>query len=159
VSAPPRDVAIRRARRSDLDAIGELWRSLITLHAEFDPAFRVTDEAVPARALAQLLDDTKSAAWIAEAEQRVVGFCAVRVVDSPRALAESRRAEITELFVAPGARRSGLGRSLVDAALAWARERGAERVEVRVAARNDTGQSFWRSLGFGAFVDVLDRRL
>jgi len=27
------------------------------------------------------------------------------------------------------------------------------------AARNDAGQAFWRRIGFGAFVDVLDRRL
>jgi hypothetical protein len=33
------------------------------------------------------------------------------------------------------------------------------RVEVRVAARNAEGQAFWRALGFGDFVDVLDRRL
>jgi ribosomal protein S18 acetylase RimI-like enzyme len=80
-------------------------------------------------------------------------------VRAPAELAERARAEITELWVRPGARRSGLGGSLAGAALAWAREQGAERVEVRVAARNAEGQAFWRALGFGSFVDVLDRRL
>jgi len=159
VTAPAGRVALRRARGSDLDAIAALWRSLLALHAEFDPAFGVASDAVPARALAELVDDAGTAAWVAEAEAHVVGFCAARVEDAPRALAESRRAEITELFVAADARRSGLGRALVAAACEWARERGAARVEVRVAARNPSGQAFWRSLGFGAFVDVLDRRL
>jgi ribosomal protein S18 acetylase RimI-like enzyme len=159
VTAPASGVALRRARSADLDAIAALWTSLLALHAEIDPALRVADDAVPARALAQLVEDPNAAAWVAEAEARVVGFCAARVEDAPLALAESRRAEITELFVAAAARRRGLGRALVAAASEWARSRGAARVEVRVAAANAAGQSFWRSLGFGAFVDVLDRRL
>jgi GNAT superfamily N-acetyltransferase len=56
-------------------------------------------------------------------------------------------------------RRCGLGCALVAEALAWARERGAARVEVRVGARNPEAQAFWRAQGFGDFVDVLDRRL
>lgn len=146
----------RRAVRGDLAAIAELWGALIDHHAESLP--RSTRE-VPAHELDALLRDTACAAWIAEHEERVVGFCTVRVQTAPPGVRESARALITELYVRPEARRSGLGRALVDTALAWARERGAERVEVRVAARNEAGQSFWRSLGFGAFVDVLDRRL
>jgi GNAT superfamily N-acetyltransferase len=61
--------------------------------------------------------------------------------------------------VRPAARRRGLGRSLAEAALAWARARGVTRVEVRVAAGNAEGQAFWRSLRFGDLVDVLQRRL
>jgi GNAT superfamily N-acetyltransferase len=83
----------------------------------------------------------------------------VQLQRGPAIAVEARRAEITEIVVAWGARRGGRGRALVEAALGWARERGAVRVEVRVAAANAPGQSFWRSLGFGAFVDVLDRRL
>jgi GNAT superfamily N-acetyltransferase len=83
----------------------------------------------------------------------------VQLQHAPVVAVEAHRVEITELVVARGARRGGRGRALVEAALAWARERGAARVEVRVAARNAAGQAFWRSLGFGAFVDVLDRRL
>jgi len=159
VTTPASGVALRRARSGDLDSIAALWGSLLALHAEIDPALRVIGDAVPASALAQLVEDANTAAWVAEAAARVVGFCAVRVEDAPRALSESRRAEITVIFVAADARRGGLGRALVAAASEWARERGAARVEVRVAARNAAGQAFWRSLGFGAFVDVLDRRL
>jgi ribosomal protein S18 acetylase RimI-like enzyme len=159
VTASASDVALRRARSADLDEIAALWRSLLALHAELDPALRVAGDALPARALAQLVDGAGTAAWVAEAEARVVGFCAARVEDAPRALSELRRAEITELFVAADARRSGFGSALVAAACEWARERGAARVEVRVVARNPAGQAFWRKLGFGAFVDVLDRRL
>ena len=55
--------------------------------------------------------------------------------------------------------RSGIGRALCDAALAWASERGQRRVEVRVAVGNVEGQGFWRALGFRDLMDVLQRRL
>ena len=72
---------------------------------------------------------------------------------------ESPRAEITDLFVRPEVRRGGVGRALVDAAIAWLVEFGVRRVEVRVLRANPEGQAFWRALGFGEFVDVLHRRL
>ena len=159
MTAPANRVLLRRARSADRSSIDALWRSLLALHAKLDPAFRVAGNAVPARALAQLFEQVGTAAFVAETEAGVVAFCAARVEDAPQGLAESRRAEITELFVSEHARRRGLGRALVEAACEWARERGAARVEVRVVAANAAGGAFWRSLGFGAFVDVLDRRL
>jgi GNAT superfamily N-acetyltransferase len=74
-------------------------------------------------------------------------------------LVEAARAEIADLGVRAGSRRRGNGRALAEQALLWARSRGAERLEVRVAARNPEGQAFWRALGYEAFVDVLHRRL
>jgi ribosomal protein S18 acetylase RimI-like enzyme len=52
------------------------------------------------------------------------------------------------LWVAPGARRRGLARGLVAARAAWARERGAVRLEVAVAEDNEPVKALYRSLGF-----------
>jgi ribosomal protein S18 acetylase RimI-like enzyme len=149
----------RRVRSEDLAAIAALWRSLADLHAQLDPAFRVAGDAVPARALVQLVDHRDVAAWVVEVDSKIAGFCVARMETAPAMVAEAGRAEITELFVTEEARRRGLGRTLAETALLWAASRDVSRVEVRVSARNDVGRSFWRSLGFGAFVDVLDRRL
>ena len=89
----------------------------------------------------------------------LAGFCAVRAQRAPSFLEESARAEITELGVRAAARRRGIGRALVEAALAWVAGRGIERVEVRVAVRNAAGQGFWRALRFDDLMDVLQRRL
>ena len=72
---------------------------------------------------------------------------------------EDERAEISDLWVDPEARRRGIGRALVDASLAWVRQRGVVRVSVRVAVANAEGQAFWRALGFDDLLDVLQRRL
>jgi ribosomal protein S18 acetylase RimI-like enzyme len=74
-------------------------------------------------------------------------------------MVEAERAEITELHVNPGERRRGIGRALAESCLDWLTGRGVERCEIRVAAGNDAGRSFWRALGFGAWMDVLQRRL
>ena len=105
------------------------------------------------------LRDADTVVWLAEVDGTPVGFCSVRIDVAPPIHEEVERAEITDLWVAPAQRRQGLGRELVGAALAWARERNVSRVEVRVATSNPEGQAFWRALGFGDFVDVLHRRL
>lgn len=78
---------------------------------------------------------------------------------APGELVEVARAEIDDLAVRPERRRRGVGRALVDAARAWAKSRGAERLLVRVAVHNPEGQAFWRALGWEGFVDILQRRL
>jgi ribosomal protein S18 acetylase RimI-like enzyme len=52
------------------------------------------------------------------------------------------------LWLDPTARRQGLARSLVIAAVDWARERGARTVTLRVAADNTVARSVYESVGF-----------
>jgi len=152
---------VRPAQLADVPAIAALWIRLLESHAALDPVFALRAGAPAALEveLRRVFDDADTALLVADADGCVVGFCAAHFERSPALARESCRAEITELVVEPAARQSGIGRALANAALGWARSRGALRVEVRVAARNDAGQAFWRRLGFGAFVDVLDRRL
>jgi ribosomal protein S18 acetylase RimI-like enzyme len=153
--------SVRRAQARDLDALAELFGELLAHHAAIEPAFRVRADArerIP-RLLARQLGDPDAAIFVGEEPRGLVGFCSVRVERAEAALVESARAEIADLAVRAERRRSGVGRALVEAARAWVRSRGAERLEVRVAVRNPEGQAFWRALGFEGFVDVLHHRL
>lgn len=154
----------RRAGPRDLDRVAALWSALGDHHAPLDPLFRPRAGAEDAvRALvAGFLRDPDTAVFVCEAAGDaggLVGFCAARIERAPPILAEDRRAEITDLFVDPEARRRGVGRALATAALDWVAGRGVRRVEVRVAVHNEVGQAFWRALGFGDLIDVLHRRL
>jgi len=157
--APAGGFGIRRAGPGDLDALVELWLELARHHQDLDPYFRLRPDArgEARRLLARELGDPDAAAWLAG--DPPAGFCIARIDRAPPIQEEVERAEITDLGVRPSARRGGVGRSLVEAALAWVRERGVSRVEIRVAGRNAEGQAFWRALGFGDFMDVLQRRL
>ena len=55
---------------------------------------------------------------------------------------------LEDLFVVDAARRSGLGRALVEGAIARARERGCRRMELDTGADNAPAQGLYRSLGF-----------
>jgi ribosomal protein S18 acetylase RimI-like enzyme len=80
-------------------------------------------------------------------------------------------AHLYGMWVAPEARGSGAGRALVDAVIAWARERGARRLTTSVTEDNDGALRLYERAGFvdtgareplghsGATVVVLERLL
>jgi ribosomal protein S18 acetylase RimI-like enzyme len=55
---------------------------------------------------------------------------------------------LEDLYVIPEARRSGLGRALVEAALDSARERGCVRIELDVDEDNEPALALYRACGF-----------
>ncbi len=59
-------------------------------------------------------------------------------------------AEILTLAVLPGVRRAGHGRTLLTAALASARTRGARRMVLEVGEANHAARSLYATLGFSA---------
>jgi ribosomal protein S18 acetylase RimI-like enzyme len=56
--------------------------------------------------------------------------------------------ELEDLFVSADARRSGLGRTLLSAAIDRARERGCRRIKLDTAERNEPALALYRSAGF-----------
>jgi ribosomal protein S18 acetylase RimI-like enzyme len=151
---------VRRAVAQDVDRVAALWTELSLHHARIDPRHALRPDADPEirRLIASELRDPDALVLLFE-QSDACGLCMTRIQQAPPIRREARRAEIGELFVSAGARRRGVGRALVRESLAWVRERGVERVVVRVDAGNDVGQAFWRGIGFAASMDVLERRL
>jgi ribosomal protein S18 acetylase RimI-like enzyme len=59
-----------------------------------------------------------------------------------------QHAELMSMWVAPGHRRSGTGRLLVDAIETWARHRGADTFQLMVTRENIAAIAFYQRLGF-----------
>ena len=51
------------------------------------------------------------------------------------------------LYADPARQRRGAGQALWDALVAWARDRGAERIEFEVASEGESGPPFYRKQG------------
>jgi len=66
---------------------------------------------------------------------------------------------IEELVVDEGARGRGIGRALIQAALAWAETQGCSEVEVSTELDNTTAQAFYRRLGFTSEALLLEYEL
>ena len=75
-----------------------------------------------------------------------VGVCQLRFRWSVWKSAEDCWLE--DLFVREEARRSGLGRALVEAALERARKRGCKRIELDVNEDNDAARALYEACGF-----------
>lgn len=131
--------------------------ALTRYHASFERRYELRPGAESdVRALLRAqLRDADAAAWLALRGPQLAGYCAVRVDRAPPIYRERLRAEITDLWVQESCRRQGAARRLASRAFEWVRERGAERVEVRVSAANTAGHAFWAALDFGDFMDVL----
>ena len=98
---------------------------------------------------------------VAERDGAVAGCLHVSAATN---LTADRGAEIQALVVAAGARGSGIGRALVDAARAWALERGCRDLRVRTNVVRSGARAFYARLGFAptkeqvVFVLPLPRR-
>jgi GNAT superfamily N-acetyltransferase len=154
---------VREAAPRDLDRLATLFGRLVAHHAALGPAFAARSEAAV---------EDEARAWLArEGEQphvRVLcwdadgdlqGLCVVRVARRPPLFVETVRGGLDHLVVRPDARRRGVGRALVQAAMEWLRTEGATRLEITVVRGNPEGAAFWRALGFRPAMDVLDRPL
>ncbi|NHN40844.1 GNAT family N-acetyltransferase [Halorubellus sp. JP-L1] len=81
----------------------------------------------------------------AESDADVTG---VRIRGFVHGVVDGDCGTILRAYVHPDARDDGLGRGLVDAALDAFRDRGCDRAEAMVLARNAPGNAFYDALGF-----------
>lgn len=146
------DLNIRRAEQRDLRAVGSLGALLMETHYAFDPdRFLAAGEGAArgyASFLGSVLDSPDAVVFVAEEEGEVTGY--VYAALEPLSWKELRGPAgfIHDVAVRESARRSGVATRLLEAAVAWLRERGAPRVILWTAAPNAAAQTLFRRLGF-----------
>jgi ribosomal protein S18 acetylase RimI-like enzyme len=120
---------IEPAGAADAEAVVALWRACGLTRPWNDPErdFKAAIEG-PTSTILLLRDGDAIAAGV------MSGF-------------DGHRGWVYYLAVAPGRRRQGLGRAMMDAAEAWLRERGAPKIQLMVREDNEAALGFYRSLG------------
>jgi len=91
--------------------------------------------------LAAFIRHPSAATWIAEEGQEIVGFLIAN-------RGEMGAAHIVTIDVVEGRRRSGIGRALMDAAEAWAAQRGVRLIHLETAVSNRGAQAFYEARGY-----------
>jgi putative acetyltransferase len=112
--------------------------------AEFGLAFgkgSETDDAV--HSLPQSYEAVGGAFWVAEREGHLLGTCGI----GPIAPGESTF-ELRKMYLRPAARGAGVGRRLLEAAIAFAREHGAKRVVLDTTHEMTDAIRFYERAGF-----------
>ncbi len=93
------------------------------------------------------LNDPAYAFVVGEADGTVVGFAKLGPNKLPH-VAPGALIELKQLYLLQAAHGTGIGRALMDWAVAEARLRGAERMALSVWSENMRAQAFYRRYGF-----------
>jgi GNAT superfamily N-acetyltransferase len=144
-------VAARPARPEDAAAVAAAYDWLFAAPGAPVPGWDRERAAADVRAL---IDEPRAAVLVVADDDGVAGFCTVHL--DLRSVRFGQRAWVEDLAVDPRRRSRGVGKALLDAAKAWAREHGASHLELDSGdARHDAHRFYererpsWTSRSFG----------
>ena len=98
--------------------------------------------------LGSQLDDADTVVMVADVDGAVAGYVYAGVEPLSWKELRDEAGFIHDLLVADEARNSGVGQQLLDAAIAWLRQRGMPRVVLWTAAPNTGAQRMFERRGF-----------
>lgn len=136
------DEELRRPRLATPDDAFEVARLLHDFNTEFDEYTSGAD--VLAERAPEFISSGKSTYLLAGSPP--VGIAELRFRDS--IMSGKPVAYLEELYVAASHRRQGLGRALLERAIALARERGAAWIELGTATSDTAARRLYESIGF-----------
>jgi GNAT superfamily N-acetyltransferase len=137
-----KDILIRKAKESDLPAIGRLLAELINAMNDTEGISMAT----ALRTCQRLLNDVNSHFLVAEPKGTPVGF--INFTARQTVLHRSPSAIIDELVVAEEYQRKGVGERLVLTAIEECERLGCCEVEVSTEKTNVKARRFYKKCGF-----------
>ena len=154
---------VRRATPADLPTIGRLGALLVGEHYDFDPRrFLAAGPGTPAgyaSFISSQLEDPDTAVLVADDNGDVVGYAYAAAEGYDYMALRGPAGVLHDVIVEPEHRGRGVGRLLLDAALEFFRSRGAPRVVLSTAERNEAAQRLFASAGFRRTMIEMTREL
>lgn len=150
-------MVIRRATTNDLETLVRLNTQVQAIHVAARPDyFRVPETPAVSKWLAGMLDDPSIVVWLATRDGDALGYVLVMTKDRPaNPFCHARvTAEIDQIAVEEGERGAGVGRALIEHAIASAE---VDNVELNVWAFNDAARAAFERCGFAPRTLTLER--
>ena len=136
---------IRRATLDDAYTLARMRTAMVEemqAAAERDPTLRERSYAY----FYEMLEKELLVGWLLEEAGRPVAMASLLIHHHPpRPHGERKRGYVTALYVEPEHRRQGFGRQLMDVLMAYGREQGLQRLELRTTP---AGRPLYETLGF-----------
>jgi len=135
---PPVAIEVRPGLAGEVERVLGMYEWLFDRPGYLPPGW---DPERGRRALARTLSSDESALLVAEDGPDLLGFVSCYLdLDSVRF---GLRCWVEDLAVSPARRSEGIGAALLDAAEAWARERGATHLELDTGIARTEAQRFY----------------
>lgn len=142
-------VSIREFQPDDLEAIKQLTIDAfagVTLEENIEQALGILNghgwRWRKARHIDQDVAANPRGIFVAIQDDQVVGYITTRIDH------EAGQGRIPNLAIAQHVRNQGLGRQLIEHALAWFRERELQYAVIETMAQNSIGQHLYQACGF-----------
>ncbi len=157
------EVVIRPATRADLSVIGRLGAMLVDEHYHFDklrfiPASGRTAAGYSSY-LGSQLENPEVIVLVAEQAGRTVGYTYSGLEGIDYMSLRGPAGVLYDIIVEPESRGQGVGGRLLDATIAALKSRGAPRVVLSTAERNEAGQRLFQRAGFRRTMIEMTREL
>jgi ribosomal protein S18 acetylase RimI-like enzyme len=154
---------IRGAAPADIPAIGRLGALLVRTHHDLDPdrfiAATPGTEMAYGSFLGRQLDEPNIVILVAEQDGEVIGYTYAGVEGNDYMALRGPAGVLYDIVVDPAHRRNGVGRMLLDATLGALKARGAPRVVLSTAEKNDSAQRLFDRAGFRRTMIEMTREL
>lgn len=154
--------SLRPATPDDRTALGQMAAKLVRLHHAFDPQRFFLVEPIEegyGNWLARQTESDAAVVLVAESADHLVGYTYATLEGRDWNDLRDACGKLHDLWVEEAARRSGIAHALVSATCAELKKRGAPRVVLMTAAKNEEAQKLFASEGFRPTMLELTREL
>jgi ribosomal protein S18 acetylase RimI-like enzyme len=157
------NIVIRPGVDPDMPALGRLGALLISLHHDFDPPrfFATSPRTAEAYAafLGQQAKDDQAIVLVAETADTIVGYAYGALQGADYMALRGPAGLLHDLIVDPAHRHEGVGVRLLSAMIDEFTSRGAPRLVLSTAARNEAAQQLFAKAGFRRTMIEMTREL
>lgn len=143
-------VKVRRARLEDARTIAELAIKLVVQHQNYDSR-RFSQLASVEQAEWYYGSQTEvadAAVLVAELENEIVGFAYIQFEAKDYANLLETAAWLHDIYISEAARGKNAGKLLIERSIEAAKELGADKLMLSVAAKNEFAKEFFERNGF-----------
>ncbi len=151
------DIKIRRARMEDLQLVTALWKEMMEYHLSLDERFDIVGNSEQSYYdyLLSVIDNYDYAIFVAEKEQKIVGYTIGMILANPAVFSLARYGFIAEMAVTSSEQHGGIGEKLWKHVKKWFSRRGIQVIQLNVSPRNSPGYQFWEKMGCSEFLHIM----
>jgi ribosomal protein S18 acetylase RimI-like enzyme len=145
------EIAVRKAKASDIKGVAELALKLVKSHVKFDRLLYGLDPSAKKQYQAYFKKNLKKRNFIlvvAESDQKLAGYALAGIEKRPPIYKTKKSCMLFDLFVEKRFRRKGASRQLFQKVLEFAKARKAKALQLKTDEKNSQAIKIYKKFGF-----------